>query len=316
MRLVHNVDRFPHFIAMQGATGTINYADDASVCVRMDDHLPGAEEWDNEIVWTSDEADFRWGTSDPLGRAGVRLHAAADSSEGDDMIEKYRKLRRENPYLPAHHALAIAKAKIERGDWEQDAHDRWTLELEGGLTALLTVETESIFPKDHDYGEYADAVSSDYDWDWEGNYPRPAADLPLNLPYTIFHCASYSHSSGSGGYPYFIPDGVEDRFNEFRKAGASKAVAWDLTRQWVEDTVRSFFGGPLTYLDVGVEIRRTVQHDGRIDSDVVLGSSHMGTSIIDDEDGHDHVFELAQEMLPEALDEARETLNDLRKVSA
>jgi hypothetical protein len=50
-RLRHDVDRFPHFVARAGMTGTLVEHDDELVTLRMDDHLPGAEEWDNEVCW-------------------------------------------------------------------------------------------------------------------------------------------------------------------------------------------------------------------------------------------------------------------------
>jgi hypothetical protein len=54
-RLRRNVDRFPHFVAQAGAAGTVTEATDALVALRMDEPLPGAEEWDNEVCWTSDD---------------------------------------------------------------------------------------------------------------------------------------------------------------------------------------------------------------------------------------------------------------------
>jgi hypothetical protein len=54
-RLTRAVERFPHFVAPVGATGTITEADEDYVCLRMDEHLPGAEEWDNEVVWSAED---------------------------------------------------------------------------------------------------------------------------------------------------------------------------------------------------------------------------------------------------------------------
>lgn len=51
-QLTRNVDRYPHFIAPEGAEGTITSVDEYNICLRMDDHLPGAEEWDNEVCWS------------------------------------------------------------------------------------------------------------------------------------------------------------------------------------------------------------------------------------------------------------------------
>lgn len=54
-RLRRSVDRFPHFVAQAGATGTVTEATDSLIALRLDELLPGAEEWDNEVCWTSDD---------------------------------------------------------------------------------------------------------------------------------------------------------------------------------------------------------------------------------------------------------------------
>jgi hypothetical protein len=54
VRLRHDVWRYPHFIAPMGATGTVVGHEDSqpwTVAVRMDEHLDGAEDWDNEVHW-------------------------------------------------------------------------------------------------------------------------------------------------------------------------------------------------------------------------------------------------------------------------
>ncbi len=51
VRLTRDVDRFPHFIAPKGAEGTVTSVDEYALCVRLDETLPGAEDWDNEVHW-------------------------------------------------------------------------------------------------------------------------------------------------------------------------------------------------------------------------------------------------------------------------
>jgi len=51
VRLRRNVERYPHFIAGAGLTGTVSYVDAAMVGVKMDEHIDGCEEWDNEVMW-------------------------------------------------------------------------------------------------------------------------------------------------------------------------------------------------------------------------------------------------------------------------
>jgi hypothetical protein len=54
-RLRRSVDRFPHFVADAQLTGTVTEATDSLIALRLDRFLPGAEEWDNEVCWTSDD---------------------------------------------------------------------------------------------------------------------------------------------------------------------------------------------------------------------------------------------------------------------
>jgi hypothetical protein len=54
-QVVCTVDRFDHFIVEAGATGTVVDADENVVSLHMDEFVPGAEPWDNEIVWTVED---------------------------------------------------------------------------------------------------------------------------------------------------------------------------------------------------------------------------------------------------------------------
>lgn len=54
VRLKRNVERYPHFIAKKGSTGVVTSSDEDNLWVKMDEHLDGAEEWDNEIQWFDD----------------------------------------------------------------------------------------------------------------------------------------------------------------------------------------------------------------------------------------------------------------------
>jgi hypothetical protein len=51
VRLIHDEDRYPHFIAPKGATGTVVDPHGMNLAVRMDETVPGAEDWDNEVHW-------------------------------------------------------------------------------------------------------------------------------------------------------------------------------------------------------------------------------------------------------------------------
>lgn len=54
VELLRDVERYPHFIAPKGATGTVTGVDEELVRVRLDQPLPGAEEWGNEVQWHRD----------------------------------------------------------------------------------------------------------------------------------------------------------------------------------------------------------------------------------------------------------------------
>jgi hypothetical protein len=54
-QLSRAVERFPHFLAPVGAAGTVVDVGEHVISLHMDEYLPGAEAWDNEIVWTEDD---------------------------------------------------------------------------------------------------------------------------------------------------------------------------------------------------------------------------------------------------------------------
>jgi hypothetical protein len=64
--LICDVDRYPHFIAARGSEETITDVSQGVVSLRLDDPLPGAEEWDNEIVWSADFGQDIWKDAAPL----------------------------------------------------------------------------------------------------------------------------------------------------------------------------------------------------------------------------------------------------------
>ena len=55
VRLLRNVERFPEFICDAGAIGTVVESESDFLRVKMDQHIPGAEEWDNCIIWVHPE---------------------------------------------------------------------------------------------------------------------------------------------------------------------------------------------------------------------------------------------------------------------
>ena len=45
------IDRYPDFMLASGKTGTVTESDEKILVVTMDEHVPGAEEWENGVVW-------------------------------------------------------------------------------------------------------------------------------------------------------------------------------------------------------------------------------------------------------------------------
>lgn len=56
--LKQDVERYPHFIAPTGKSGVIVHVCDDMVMVAMNDHLPGAEEWGNRILWSDTDREM------------------------------------------------------------------------------------------------------------------------------------------------------------------------------------------------------------------------------------------------------------------
>jgi hypothetical protein len=50
-RLFRQVDRFPDFLAPADLTGVVTAVDDSGVWGRIDQHIAGTEQWDNQIHW-------------------------------------------------------------------------------------------------------------------------------------------------------------------------------------------------------------------------------------------------------------------------
>lgn len=55
--LKRDVCRFPDFMAHSNMTGMLLCFSESFACVKMDEHIPGCEEWENCIHW-NDPEDF------------------------------------------------------------------------------------------------------------------------------------------------------------------------------------------------------------------------------------------------------------------
>ncbi len=84
VRLTRAVDRYPHFIAPEGATGGVVENSPRLVRVRMDEQLEGAEEWHNEIHWSED--DLAWD-----GAIGQDLEVISEGNDDDDFVTEAKR---------------------------------------------------------------------------------------------------------------------------------------------------------------------------------------------------------------------------------
>ena len=83
VRLTCNVERYPHFIAQAGRRGTVIEATEEVFSVRMDDYLPGAEDWQNEVHWYPRNCD-QW----PDGELEVLLTSRYEDVTVDPAVEE------------------------------------------------------------------------------------------------------------------------------------------------------------------------------------------------------------------------------------
>lgn len=115
------VDRYPHFTVPAGATGTVTNSDDDYYAVKVDQPIAGAEEWDNEVIWSIGD--------DEEPAMDVRLtdsfvnHEALEAMSYDelgDAIEEGGPSDLINALLAERRERHRKVDSIYRGDWDED----------------------------------------------------------------------------------------------------------------------------------------------------------------------------------------------------
>jgi hypothetical protein len=76
-QLSRAVERFPHYLAPLGAAGTVVDVGEHVISLHMDEYLPGAEAWDNEIVWTENDDYDETGTPAPSPSVAAAFYRTA-----------------------------------------------------------------------------------------------------------------------------------------------------------------------------------------------------------------------------------------------
>jgi hypothetical protein len=121
VRLRRDVDRFPFFVAHEGATGTVEECARDLLSVKMDDDLPGSEEWDNCILWTEDSLSYWAEDLAVIGRdePGEIVDASTTEEDLDAATEQHRA-GRGAPTEPCQHGH-FECSYAEGGECEQEA---------------------------------------------------------------------------------------------------------------------------------------------------------------------------------------------------
>ena len=76
------VERFPHFSMAAGSAGTVTEATPDLIALTMDEPIPGAEEWDNAICWSADDAAHYSGS--PIEQIAAAFYADVEPIDGFD----------------------------------------------------------------------------------------------------------------------------------------------------------------------------------------------------------------------------------------
>jgi hypothetical protein len=82
VKLGRIVERFPHFSIAAGLVGTVTEATPDLIALTMDKPISGAEEWDNALCWSADDAAHYPGS--PTGRIAAAFYADVGLIDGFD----------------------------------------------------------------------------------------------------------------------------------------------------------------------------------------------------------------------------------------
>ncbi len=190
-------------------------------------------------------------------------------------------------------ARFIAADRIETPDYGRPVKlDR------DGFTLTLTLDyDEGMNLADLSYGRFLSGTE-----DWRTGYEyKPDPDAIPN-PYRD----SRNVSNGDGWY---VPGDASSGWYDYcRKAGMSKSVAWDAAREREREELRYVTAdyGPSVYV-----LTVTASRNG-----IDLGSANVGGieiawSDVTRTDGSEYLAEVAEDIIPEAIAEAREALKGL-----
>jgi hypothetical protein len=172
-----------------------------------------------------------------------------------------------------------------------------TIERDGFTLTLSLDYDEGITLADLGYGTFDDGRE-----DWRTGYWHPT------VPGAIPNPNRDSRSPGNGARFYVPGDASSGWFDYCRSQGMSKSVAWDAARQRERDEAKevTWDYGPSVYV-LTVKASRNGIELGRAS----LGGIEIAWSDITRTDGSEYLAEIADDLVPEAIADAREALAGL-----
>lgn len=193
----------------------------------------------------------------------------------------------------------IAEDRIELPDYGSPV----TIERDGFDITLSLDYDEGLSLADLGYGTFLDGIE-----DWRSGHEQKPDPEAIRNPYRD----SRNVSNGRGWYLPGMAGTLAERFAEFHKMGASKSVALDEARASLNAELRTVTWdyGPSVYA-----LTATASRNG-----IDLGSSSVGGieiawSDITRTDGTEYLAEVAEDIMPDAIAEAREALAGLAVAS-
>ena len=206
--------------------------------------------------------------------------------------DTYRRARAAG--TPAKYALQLARWIVaDRLDIDIDRP--LTIERDGFTVTLKATSDSYIDLEDLGYGRFEDGTEDDEGYehpDTPGAIPNPNRD---------------SRNIG-GDSRYYVPSIPRaDRITEYRRAGMSRSVALDAAR--ADETAeldRLSSWGPMV-----VVLAATVYRAGIELGSASVGGIELAWSDITRTDGSEYLAEVADDIIPEAIDEAKEALERL-----
>lgn len=195
-------------------------------------------------------------------------------------------------------ALRLARWITEERTPTPDHGRPVTIERDGFTVTLSIDYDEGMSLADMGYGRFLDGRGND-----AGYQSRPDPDAIPN-PYR-------DSRNVSGGDAWYIPGeagSVAERAAYHRKAGASKSVALDMARETLAEELRYVTDdyGPSIYV-----LTATASRNGIELGSASVGGIEIAWSDITRTDGSEYFAEVADDLIPEAIADAREALKGL-----